>query len=129
VAYLLYFRTLGRDKVKTQLLSSFDILNLTQFAAASVFVLIISGKVLSMQYLVWLVPLLPLIKGRWQLPVYAAFAVAGIFSQFIYPYNYNLFENFSPPLVVMMLARNLLLVVCAIFLLSPDNRREAESGY
>ena len=129
LAYFLYFRTLHRGKFEVNALSSLEVLNLTRYAAASVLVLIVFGKVLSIQYLVWLVPLLPLIKGRWQLPVYAAFVVAGIFSQFIYPYNYNQFENYVPSLVVMMLARNLLLIACAIFLLSPDNRREAEPGY
>ncbi len=122
LVYFLYLRTLRRDKLETKTPSTFDILNLIQFAAASLFVLIVSGKVLSIQYLVWLVPLLPLIKGRWRLPVYAAFVVAGILSQFVYPYNYNLLENFSPPVIAIMLFRNVLLVTCAALLLLRDNR-------
>jgi hypothetical protein len=114
--YFQYWRN-SREKETTS-----DAANILKFSAVSIFLLIVSGKVLSMQYLVWLIPLLPFVRGRWQISVIAAFAVAGIFSQFIYPYNYQLFENFSPPVIILMLFRNILLVACAVMLLLPREK-------
>ena len=112
--FYLYWRRSGHAKEQTSLI---------QFSIASVLILMVSGKVLSMQYPVWLVPLIPLFRGRWQLPAVAALAVSGILGQFVYPYNYSLFEAFSPPVIILLLFRNLLLVACAVMVLIPANRK------
>ena len=87
------------------------------------------GKVFSMQYLVWLCPLLPLITGRWRVPLYATFLEAGAFSQVLYPYFYVQFELFYPPMVIMMAARNIQLIICAVFVLMSGHRWPKESEF
>jgi uncharacterized membrane protein len=108
--------------VKKDGLNPASVRSLIQFATAAVLIFMLSGKVFSMQYIVWLCPLLPLISGRWQSAVYAIFLAACVFSQFVYPYFYAQFEQFAPSLVVMMFIRNALLLVCAVFLLLPGER-------
>jgi hypothetical protein len=53
-----------------------------RFAAAAVCAFVVFGKVLSPQYLIWLVPLLALVRGRRGLVVLALFAAAAIDTQF-----------------------------------------------
>ena len=122
IVYLLYARCLlrgTRDKGDIVGLRPVASATLLQYVTAAVFIFILFAKVFSVQYLLWLCPLLPLITGRWQVPVYACFLMAGAFSQFVYPYHYQLFELFTPSLIVMMAVRNLLLLACGVFVLLP----------
>ena len=77
------------------------------------------GKVFSMQYLIWLCPLVPLITGRWRAPLVIVLIVAGGLSQFLYPYNYINFELFRTYTVAIMAARNFLMLVCCVLVLMP----------
>ncbi len=74
--------------------------------------------------LVWLIPLLPLVWGRWRHIPWIIFMVAAVMTQFIYPYNYIEFEMKTPYLVGMMAGRNFLLVVMVIVLMLPIKRRQ-----
>jgi hypothetical protein len=123
LVYLLYTRYLSRGTRDTGEIAGLPpaaAAALIKYVTAAVFVFILFAKVFSAQYLVWLCPLLPFVTGRWRVPVYACFLMAGAFSQFVYPYHYQLFELFSPPLVVMMAVRNLLLLVCGAMVLLPE---------
>jgi uncharacterized membrane protein len=132
IVYLLYARALLRvtSNPKTVFLQSEHAATLLQYVLAAIFIFILFGKVFSPQYMIWLCPLLPLVTGRWKIPLYTVFCVAGAFSQIVYPYYYQLFEGNSPPLVVMMVARNFLLLVAGVLLLLPRERRlTKESEY
>ena len=123
VVYLLYARAVTREKgrqLEMTGLTAAPAAAMLRFVTAAVFVFILFSKVFSMQYLVWLCPLLPLVTGRRRLPLFACFLLAAAFSQFVYPYFYGQFEQFAPALVVMMFLRNLLLALCLVLVLLPE---------
>jgi uncharacterized membrane protein len=122
IVYFLYFYDLmrrARNKVGTISLQPEATAVLLQYTSAAIFIFLLSNKVFSPQYLIWLCPLLPLIAGRWQIPLYTSFLIAAAFSQFVYPYHYIEFELNKPYLVVMMAARNFLILVGGVLVLLP----------
>lgn len=78
---------------------------------------LLTNKVLSPQYLVWLCPLLPLVIGERDYWVWALFALVGVITQFIYPYHYIDFELVKPYAVILLFARNLLVVALLVLLI------------
>jgi uncharacterized membrane protein len=124
--YILYLRSIleeTKDPVETAGLKPAATIMLIRCVAAAILIFMLSGKVFSMQYMVWLCPLLPLVTGRRRVHFYAAFLTAGVISQIIYPYFYVQFEQFAPAPVVMIFIRNILLVFCAVLLLLPGEGR------
>jgi hypothetical protein len=120
--YLFYIRTILRETsnpVESAGLKPTATATLIQYVSAAILIFMLSAKVFSMQYLVWLCPLLPLITGRRQVPLYAVFLMAGAISQYIYPYHYIQFMYFVPSVVVMMFIRNILMLICAVLVLLP----------
>ena len=61
---------------------------LLRYAAACTCAFIVFGKVLSPQYLIWLVPLVPLVRGRRGLAATALLTVALILTQVWFPQRY-----------------------------------------
>jgi uncharacterized membrane protein len=96
-----------------------------RFAAASVVAFVAFGKVLSPQYLIWLVPLVPLVAGLRGLIVSGLLAVAMIGTQFwVTTGGYGVYiHRFEGAPVV--LARNLLLVAILAVLAVPAERLRA----
>jgi uncharacterized membrane protein len=124
--YILYLRSIleeTKDPVETAGLNPAAAIMLIRCVVAAILIFMLSGKVFSMQYMVWLCPLLPLVTGRRRVHFYAAFLTAGVISQIIYPYFYVQFEQFAPAPVVMIFIRNILLVFCAVLLLLPGEGR------
>ncbi|MGF1664349.1 MAG: hypothetical protein ACFCVG_18110 [Kineosporiaceae bacterium] len=85
--------------------------------AATLAVAIVTGKVLSPQYLLWLVPLVPLIRG-WRGPAGAvALGVAMVLSREVFPARYvALVEDLATTPIALLATRNLLLVATAALL-------------
>ena len=89
-------------------------------SAAAVAVWVLFGKVLSPQYLLWLVPLVALVVGR--RPAKLAFplglvAALGL-TQAVYPGRYDELIRLDALPIALLAARNALLVVLAAALLS-----------
>jgi uncharacterized membrane protein len=61
---------------------------LVRYSAASVAAFIAFGKVLSPQFLIWLLPLVPLVRGRRGLAASALLLVALVLTQLWFPYRY-----------------------------------------
>jgi len=61
---------------------------LVRYSAACVAAFIAFGKVLSPQFLIWLVPLVPLVRGRRGLTAAALLAVGLVLTQLWFPYRY-----------------------------------------
>lgn len=96
--------------------------------AAAVVAYVGFTKVFSPQYLVWLVPLVPLVGGRVGLRANALFAVVLGMTQIWEPYRYfEYYTTFTPWLAWLVIARDLL-VVALLWLLvqSLRSRRHAE---
>jgi hypothetical protein len=76
--------------------------------------LIVFGKVFSPQFLIWLIPLVPLVR---RIPAWAIFALALVLTQAYFPRRYwHYTEAYGAPTVVV-LCRNLALVALVAYLL------------
>ena len=98
-------------------------------SAAAVAVLLVSSKVLSVQYVIWLLPfsiVLP-IRMRWLLLAVATLSTA------IYTVDYTGLERLEAPMILALLVRNLLLALLAAWLvvetwMSHGSARDAIAG-
>jgi Glycosyltransferase family 87 len=96
---------------------------LVRYAAAAVCAFVVLGKVLSPQFLIWLIPLVPLVRGRRGLLASALLAVALVLTQLWFPYRYwDLALAFDEPASWLVLARDLVLVALLLVLVEPPSR-------
>jgi Glycosyltransferase family 87 len=78
------------------------------------------GKVVSPQFLIWLVPLVPLVRGRRGLAASALLGVALLLTQLWFPYRYwELALEFDEPASWLVLARDLVLLALLAVLVWP----------
>lgn len=81
-------------------------------SAATLTAFIALGKVLSPQFLIWLVPLVPLLRGRRGVAASALLALAMALTQFWFPYRYwDLALGFDEVASWLVLVRDLVLLV------------------
>jgi uncharacterized membrane protein len=92
-----------------------DIMRLGSCSFLVVLIVLITSKILSPQYLVWLIPLLPLVMGRWRLVVWTMFVVVGALTYVIFPHLYLQLVDFDSTAVTVLALRNLLLILMTIF--------------
>jgi hypothetical protein len=76
-------------------------------------VVLLASKVLSPQYLIWLIPLLPLVLNRWRFAVWVIFAIIGGLTFCIFPLNYLALMNLDTGAVAVLFFRNVLILVLA----------------
>jgi hypothetical protein len=82
------------------------------------------GKVLSPQFLIWLIPLVPLVRGRRGLVASALLAVALVLTQLWFPYRYwDLALHFDAAASWLLLARDLVLLALLVVLVEPTRSR------
>ena len=103
-----------------------------RFAAAFVLAFMIASKVLSPQYMLWLLPLLPLAAGGLSgAGVAVIFLIACWTTTQIYPTHYGQLMDLDSGAVALLLVRNLLLALLwALVLVLPasDPKRRRETG-
>ncbi len=118
VIYWIYFRDLKRD-FQTEKNQEFFLLNFPFINYILVIILIslLLNKVFSPQFLLWLCPFVPFIKGRWRSVSILIFILVSALTTYIYPFNYfRLYKGEALPTLVLLL-RNLLLASMVYFLL------------
>lgn len=77
-------------------------------------ILLITSKILSPQYLIWLLPLLPLLAGKKLYIIGALFVVIEALTYYIFPVHYVELGNFTGSVALVLLIRNILLVLLTI---------------
>jgi hypothetical protein len=91
-------------------------------AAAAVCAFVAFGKVLSPQFLIWLIPVVPLVRGRRGLWAGALLLAALVLTQVWFPFRYyRLALDFEAGLSWVLLARDLTLVALALLLAWPSH--------
>jgi hypothetical protein len=95
---------------------------LLRYSAASVCTFVAFGKVLSPQFLLWLVPFVPLVRGRRGLAATGLLAAALVLTQVWFPWRYWRYVG-GFHLAGVVLARNLVLVALLAVLAWPVVRR------
>jgi hypothetical protein len=98
-----------------------------RYSAALILAFMLGSKVLSPQYVIWLLPLVPLsLGGIAGIVVSAIFLAVCFMTTQIFPVHYGDLLNLQPPGPDLLLARNLLLVVLWILLLLLPDRTGAK---
>jgi Glycosyltransferase family 87 len=99
---------------------------LIRTCAACVCAFIAFGKVLSPQYLVWLLPLVPLVRGRRGVAAGALLVVAMLLTQLWFPYRYlDLVYELDAAASWLVLARDLALVALLAVLVWPQKEDDS----
>jgi len=99
---------------------------LVRSTAASVCAFVALGKVLSPQFLIWLIPVVPLVRGRRGLAAGGLVAAAFVLTQIWFPFRYfRLALHFEGELSWVLLARDLALVATTLLLAFTLRRRAA----
>jgi hypothetical protein len=94
--------------------------DLLRYAAATVAIALVLGTVLSPQYLVWLIPLVPLVGGRRGSAAMICFVVAAALTNIWIPDHYFEFQDsLRAEQGSLLLARNLALLATALVLVLP----------
>jgi hypothetical protein len=94
-------------------------------AAGAVAVLIAFGKVFSPQFLIWLIPLVPLVRGRRGYVAVPLFGAALVLTQLWFPSHYwDLALHFASPYSWLLLVRDLAVVALVAVLVWPRSQHE-----
>jgi hypothetical protein len=92
---------------------------LVRWSAASVAAFVALGKVLSPQFLIWLLPLVPLVRGRRGFAASALLGLSLLLTQVWFPIRYFDLVAFEPFPSWVLLARDLALVALLVVLTAP----------
>ena len=88
-------------------------------SAAAVCAFVAFGRVLSPQFLIWLIPLVPLVGGRRGLAASGLLAATLVLTQLWFPFRYwELALEFDPAASFLVLARDLVLVALTLTLMA-----------
>jgi uncharacterized membrane protein len=98
---------------------------LLRYSLATLLVVILVNKVLSPQYLVWLLPFAALLPSRQSLLL----LVIVVLTVLLYPLGFGALVSVQAPAVIALNARNLLLVVYFVLVAWPRPAAESERGY
>jgi hypothetical protein len=90
-----------------------------RWSAASVVAFVALGKVLSPQFLIWLLPLVPLVRGRRGFAASALLGLALLLTQVWFPIRYFDLVAFDPFPSWVLLARDVVLVALLVVLTAP----------
>jgi hypothetical protein len=97
-------------------------------SAAAVCAFVAFGKVLSPQFLIWLIPLIPLIAGRRGLAACGLLAAALVLTQLWFPFRYwELALEFDTAASWLVLVRDLVLVALTVLLITRIRPERARS--
>lgn len=91
-----------------------QILEMGTYSLLVIAVILITSKVLSPQYLIWLFPLLPLLFGKQRYNIWAVFVVIGVLTYFIFPLHYLELIALKTEIVAVLLVRNIFLVLLTV---------------
>jgi hypothetical protein len=101
---------------------------LVRASATAVCAFVAFGKVLSPQFLIWLIPLVPLVRGRRSVAASALLATALVVTQTWFPFRYwDLALRFDTAASWLVLARDLVLVALFAVLSWPFGPRQGDS--
>jgi hypothetical protein len=102
---------------------------LVRASAAAICAFVAFGKVLSPQFLIWLIPVVPLVRGRRGLWASVLLLAALVLTQIWFPFRYfRLALDFEAGLSWVLLARDLVLVSLVLLLLPHRWRRGGVSA-
>jgi len=91
-----------------------DLLN---YSFVAIVVFMVTSKVFSPQFMVWLYPLFPLVSGRFRAAIWITFLAASCLTWYIYPLHYWDLVDTQQSAVDALILRNTLMIFIAVLLL------------
>jgi hypothetical protein len=122
-----YLLAAARSRRETALYGSMRPETLLRFSLAVVLASLLTSKVLSPQFMAWLLPFVPFLSTRYAVVAVGAFALTTL----LFPFSVERLEALEPAAVIALNARNgLLAALLVVLVASPDSvvSRTAESG-
>ena len=86
------------------------------FSLLAILVFMMTSKVLSPQFILWLFPLVPLVIGRWRAVSWLLFLLIAVLTRYIFPWHYSELMAGQAGLINVLFWRNLLFGVMAYLL-------------
>jgi Glycosyltransferase family 87 len=104
--------------------------DLVRYSAVSVAAALVLGTVLSAQYVIWLIPLIPLVGGRRGTAATLCLVAAAALTHAWFPSDSygSYLRDFDPAATSLLLARNLALLATALALAVPGGRVSADGA-
>lgn len=100
--------------------------DLARLSCGCLLAFLVTNKVLSPQYLVWPIPFIATLRGRWAGRVRAGYVACCLLTTLDYPYFFGDLVDLSPAAVGIVAARNLILLLIALAVWSPGPGRGAQ---
>ncbi|MCP4614704.1 MAG: DUF2029 domain-containing protein, partial [Planctomycetes bacterium] len=97
--------------------------HLITYSTLALIIFLITNKVFSPQYVIWLYPLIPIIAVRWKSFLVVVFAVIALATQYIFSYHYDyifsdhyfdLVKHHETSAILVLIGRNFMLIAMAI---------------
>lgn len=141
--YMLFIRRISRkfekpiirrisrklEKPTCAMLDAADSASVIHYAIAVITVFIITNKVFSPQFVLWLCPLIPLVSGRWHKVVWVVFLLVACLTWYVYPLNYFVLADGQQVVMNALILRNVLLILLVVLLvLNPSRTQTASDG-
>lgn len=119
VVYWFFYKSQGERSVDQKALSPIaqpDVARIINYSLLAILVFMITNKVLSLQFIIWLFPLMPLVCGYWRRTSWLMFIMIGLMTYFVYPKYYGGLIQAHPMVVGMLFMRNVSLIILAFLL-------------
>jgi uncharacterized membrane protein len=94
-----------------------NIANITNYSFLVILTFMLSNKVFSPQFIIWLYPLIPLIAGQWRHSSWIVFLLVCVLTYYVFPQHYGGLIQGNFKMVAILLSRNILLIALACLLL------------
>jgi uncharacterized membrane protein len=117
IAYWFIYRQTKPGKSQSTRLGAYALLVLS--------IVLITSKVFSPQYLIWLIPLFPLVLQRERFIILGVFILTGLSTYYLFPHAYLDLINLSAVPVFVLFIRNLLLVLLTVLMVVSLHRMKA----
>ena len=88
-----------------------------------ILIFMVTNKVLSPQFIIWLYPLIPVVSGRWRNTTWLLFILIGLLTYFVYPKYYGGIDEGHPLVISILFLRNTSLIILAFLLFWIAKRR------
>lgn len=119
VVYWLFYNS---QRVKTKIESPTssitrpNIADITNYSFLVILTFMLTNKVFSPQFIIWLYPLVPLIAGQWRHASWPVFLLVGVLTYYIFPQHYDELIQGNFKMIAVLLSRNVLLIALACLL-------------
>jgi len=115
--YWLFYRRYW-DKFRNSFSAgSEDTANVIYYAFLAVLIFVLTYVVFSPQYFIWFLAIAPLITRPKKYVIWLALVITAILTYYEFPLHYNLLQAGDPKLVYVLVARNILLIALALWLI------------